>query len=114
MTTLTSRDWDDVTLDHVSPGPWMAHIRARRARRHKCTQPVPATKYETFKSLAKQWQRETWYKSSLPRRISHPAYLKIIGLGADAVPWILDELRDNPDYWFAALEAITREDPARH
>jgi len=59
-----------------------------------------------------QWRSETWYKSSISRRVSHPAYLKIIGLGPKAVPWILQELRQEPDYWFAALEAITRENPS--
>ncbi|MFZ0704531.1 MAG: hypothetical protein WAM71_02925 [Candidatus Korobacteraceae bacterium] len=80
-----------------------------RVRRKPCLKP---TKFDTFKQLVEQWQSETWFKSSLSKRISHPAYLKIIGLGKEALPWILRELRDEPDHWFPALEAITREDHA--
>jgi hypothetical protein len=67
---------------------------------------------EVFSALASQWKKETWFLSSPRRRISHPAYLKVIGLGAPAIPLLIRELRDNPDQWVYALEAITREDPA--
>lgn len=65
-----------------------------------------------FKALVQQWFEETWFVSSTKRRIAHPAYLKIIGLGPVAIPLIINELRVAPDHWFEALEAITREDPA--
>jgi hypothetical protein len=67
-----------------------------------------------FEALASQWKQETWFVSSIKKRISHPAFLKIIGLGAPALPLILEELRREPDYWSYALEAITREDPVPH
>jgi hypothetical protein len=35
--------------------------------------------------------------------------LRIIGLGRQAIPWILQELRQSPDYWFPALEALARD-----
>ena len=38
-------------------------------------------------------------------------YQAVIGMGAAAVPLIIDELRREPDYWFAALMVITGEDP---
>jgi hypothetical protein len=114
MTSSGSRecDMDFVGLDHVRPGPWITAIRESRAQRQQCAQPPMQRKYERFKVLVDQWRHDTWYKSSISRRISHIAYLKIIGLGGEAVPWILKELRDEPDYWFAALEAITEVDPA--
>lgn len=71
--------------------------------------PCPA---ERFKELVKQWKEETWFRSSLKKRISHIAYLKIIGFGKTAIPWILEELQRDPDYWFPALEAITQIDAA--
>jgi hypothetical protein len=40
-----------------------------------------------------------------------PAYQKIIGMGFDAVPFLLRELETNLDMWFWALMAITEEDP---
>jgi hypothetical protein len=41
----------------------------------------------------------------------HPAYLKIIGMGWDAVPFLLQELKNEPDLWFLALRSITDENP---
>jgi hypothetical protein len=41
----------------------------------------------------------------------HPAYREIISMGKPVVPLILAELEERPDYWFAALRAITGEDP---
>jgi hypothetical protein len=38
-------------------------------------------------------------------------YQQIIGMGWEAVPLILEELRREPDQWFWALEAITDENP---
>ena len=66
---------------------------------------------KTFLKLARQWRDETWYISSIKKRVSHPAHLKIIGLGLPAVPLIIKEMRKSPDHWFWSLEAITREDP---
>ena len=66
----------------------------------------------TFHRLADEWRNETWFISSIKKRISHPAHLKIIGLGRPAIPLIIKEMRSSPDHWFFALEAITREDPA--
>jgi hypothetical protein len=38
-------------------------------------------------------------------------YQKIIGMGSEAIPLILEELQRDPDQWFWALEAITDENP---
>jgi hypothetical protein len=67
---------------------------------------------KTFHRLADEWRNETWFISSIKKRISHPAHLKIIGLGRPAIPLIITEMRRSPGHWFWALEAITREDPA--
>ena len=39
------------------------------------------------------------------------SYQKIIGMGMVAVPFLLAELRREPDQWFWALEVITDENP---
>lgn len=67
---------------------------------------------ETFIRLRDRWQSETRHFSSTTRRVLHPAYQAIIGLGPAAVPLLLRELEQNVDSWFWALHAITREDPA--
>ena len=68
---------------------------------------------DTFSSLVAQWQSATTTSSSVAHMSMHPAYQRIIGLGAAAVPLLLEELRDRPDHWFWALHAITGEDPAQ-
>jgi hypothetical protein len=68
---------------------------------------------EVFRELADEWIVETGDSSLIRKRITHPAYFKIIGLGPDAVPLLLRELEQNPDYWFWALHCITRTNPVR-
>jgi len=41
----------------------------------------------------------------------HPAYRKIIQLGAETIPLILRELKRQPDHWFPALSEITGFNP---
>lgn len=93
---------------HHGRGPWDRYMRVLSERRQQCAQPNK-TEFEVFRDHVDQWRRETWHLSSLSRRVSHPAYLKIVGLGVQAIPWILQELRQEPDYWFPALEALARD-----
>ena len=67
---------------------------------------------QTFRTLADTWRKETRATSALKRKILHPAYQQIIGMGPAAVPLILQELSERPDDWMWALNAITHEDPA--
>jgi len=41
----------------------------------------------------------------------HPAYQRIIGMGKDAIPIVLNEMSVRPGHWFWALRAITGENP---
>lgn len=66
---------------------------------------------ERFRSLAQQWRSETQWLSSTTAIAMHPAYQAIIGMGADALPMILDDLRQNSGHWYWALKAISNEDP---
>lgn len=69
-----------------------------------------------FNALASQWKLERGISSSLSKIALCPAYQKIIGLGPDAVPLILQQVKDegdHPDFWFWALESITHENPVR-
>ena len=68
----------------------------------------------TFRALAKAWEAETGMLSSAQKRIMHPAYQRIIGLGPAVMPLILRQLAEQPDHWFWALEAISGEDPSPH
>lgn len=66
---------------------------------------------EEFSRLAEQWKTETLNLSSMAQIVKHPAYQAIIGVGAEALPFILESLRVEADHWFYALHAITGEDP---
>lgn len=62
-------------------------------------------------SLANQWRTDTRWLSSTTEIAMHPAYQEIIGMGSDALPMILEELRADSDQWFWALKAISGVDP---
>lgn len=64
-----------------------------------------------FQDLASVWKGDAGVSSSLTDRFSHPSYRQIIAMGNPAVPFLLSELEREPDWWFAALKAITGADP---
>ncbi len=64
-----------------------------------------------FRDLADRWRRETGHLSSVTQIVLNQSYQQIIGLGSRVIPLLLAELRREPDHWFWALSAITREDP---
>ncbi|MGD0058248.1 MAG: hypothetical protein ABSD58_02410 [Verrucomicrobiia bacterium] len=65
-----------------------------------------------FHSLVSQWERETSFQSSLGVRFTHPAYVRIIGMGRDALPLVFSELSRKPGHWFYALTNIVGKDVA--
>src|SRR5580765_5107750 len=62
-------------------------------------------------ALAREWKAATLYLSSISAKAMHPAYQQIIGMGKEALPLLLGELRQKPDHWFWALQAITGQNP---
>jgi hypothetical protein len=64
-----------------------------------------------------QWKKNRKNTSSFTRDlVSEPNYLRIVGMGPTALPYILSQLRTEaktgePDHWFTALLAITGENP---
>ena len=66
---------------------------------------------ELFHTARKEWLQERPRGADLAGIISHPAYQRIIEMGQDAVPLILQELQNRPDHWFPALHAITGANP---
>ncbi len=62
--------------------------------------------------LAQRWRRATTAHSVLQKKVLHPAYQRIIGLGPAVFPYIFRELQREPAHWFWALNAITGADPA--
>jgi hypothetical protein len=64
-----------------------------------------------FEALSRRWQRDTKHLSLVSKKIIHPAFLRIIGMGEPAIPLILEALRDRPAHWFVALRATANIDP---
>lgn len=69
------------------------------------------TIFERFECLVREWRADTQLISSTTSMILHKAYQEIIGLGPVVIPLLLRELQNKPDYWFAALKALTGVDP---
>jgi hypothetical protein len=75
---------------------------------------LPSQTRGTFERLSERWKSETGLLSNESTIVLHPAYQQIMGLGAPAVPLILDALaREDYSEWFWALRSITREDPVQ-
>jgi hypothetical protein len=66
---------------------------------------------QEFSILAEQWRRDTQHLSQIYKKVMHPAYFRIMGMGERAVPLLLEALRDRPAHWFVALKATTGLDP---
>jgi len=67
-----------------------------------------------FANLVKVWKKATLHNSFIRQKIVHPAYLRIVGMGEKAIPFILQELTERPSAsWFPALEAISGNNAAQ-
>jgi hypothetical protein len=70
-----------------------------------------ASRSSELAELARKWRSETVHFSSVTQKVLHPSYQRIIGHGAAAIPFLLQDLKKKPDHWFWALGAITGENP---
>lgn len=71
------------------------------------------TNTRDFAKLANEWRRDTAVHSSSSIIYGHPAYQKIIAMGKEALPLILDDLSRTADQWFGALREITGTSPVK-
>jgi hypothetical protein len=74
------------------------------------SEPKPSVE-ATFAQHAEKWESETTHISSPAKRIMHPSYQAILGMGEAVVPFMLRDLRDNRHAWFWALSYLTKENP---
>lgn len=73
-----------------------------------------AAQWIKFQRFVQQWRIERGAMSSITEMAMLRPYQNIIGMGEDAIPLIIAELRsegDEPDQWFWALRAITGANP---
>ena len=64
-----------------------------------------------FRRLAGQWRYETGMYSAPRKIIGHPAYRRIIAMGEEAIPLILQDFPNSGGFWHFALKEITGESP---
>ncbi|MEK6289371.1 MAG: hypothetical protein AABO57_26970 [Acidobacteriota bacterium] len=68
---------------------------------------------DEFNALAECWHKETRYWSSATKMAMHPAYQRIISLGEEVIPYILDDLQRTHGHWLWALHILSEfHDPA--
>jgi hypothetical protein len=66
---------------------------------------------QKFANYKTQWLAQAQLLSRQKDMVALLAYLQIIGMGREALPYLLRELEIRPNWWFVALQAITSEDP---
>jgi hypothetical protein len=107
----------DMARPHVGRGyevaEHFAKLIASRSRTSRDFDFVTA-----FREHVAIWKNETGHLSSVTKAIAHPSYLRIIGLSGCSSNHalerlLLSELDHDPDHWFAALVAITGQDPVK-
>ena len=69
--------------------------------------------YSEFLELKEKWKQETIFESSSDKIFSNSNYVKIIDFGAEALPWIIKDLKRNGGFWFFALKKITGFNPIK-
>ena len=87
------------------------HAKSLRERGTWAVSASLKTVEDRFSDLASTWREDRGPHSVMRQLAIHPSYQQIIGLGMEAVPFILAELQRSPDLWFWALSSITGADP---
>jgi hypothetical protein len=64
-----------------------------------------------FARLRDAWIREVAFSNSMAEIISSPPYREVASMGPAVVPFILEDLENEPKPWFSVLREITGEDP---
>lgn len=75
---------------------------------------LTAEQMEQFHKLTREWKRETEIVGNLSKIVMHPSYQRIMAMGRDVIPYILQDLARAPGHWFWALHNLIEEgqDPA--
>jgi hypothetical protein len=76
------------------------------------TDEQPAIK-SVFYNLYEKWEEEIKYQSSTDAIANNPFFNKIVNLGKDVIPYIIEVLRDTPGFLIIALHKITGVNPVK-
>lgn len=69
-----------------------------------------------FKRLSIAWKNDiavSINSSSYNQLLTTSAYVEIIAMGKQALPFIFKEMKNEPDHWFIALNLITSVNPVK-
>ena len=66
---------------------------------------------DRFLDLKSKWKSDTIFSSNSDEIVNNPNYIKIIDLGEDVIPFILEDLQVTNNHWFVALKNLTNVDP---
>ena len=64
-----------------------------------------------FQLLAEKWKEDSKFLAFAKDSVQLPTYQAIIAMGKIALPYILEDMKIQPNHWFTALKAITGENP---
>jgi hypothetical protein len=64
-----------------------------------------------FQLLAEKWKEESKFLNFIKDSVQLPNYQAIIAMGKPVLPYIFEDMQQQPQHWFAALKAITGENP---
>ena len=68
-------------------------------------------KKKQFNLLADKWEADSVHFSYVNR--GHPNYQRIIEMGEEAIPLILERMKTKPGHWFMALNVLTGANPVQ-
>ncbi len=93
--------------------PFAQKIRERRQNvyLHFTDSITTQTSEQEFDVLTATWKNDMRFSSSIHSLMTNPSYLRVIAMGKKAIPLILEDLKQEPDHWFIALNILTGQDP---
>lgn len=101
----------EILMEHLyedtEPTDFQVSDRSRESGVSVVPPSATETSRERFDGLKAQWKQERFGMSRTREMAMLLPYQKIIGMGKDAIPFVIEELRSDPDWWFWALEALT-------
>jgi hypothetical protein len=113
--------WDIEVSTEVSGGLSSTANRIRRIRSCAYNEYLGESVYlghqrndaikHAFEILKTKWLEETAFTSNSYEILNNPHYLRILNLGLEIVPILLDEIQTGNNYWLHALQTITGLNP---
>lgn len=121
--TVSSYETASYPRSYVGGSPFVSRFKEYRppVARKKITivkpstpkRPSTAQMKTRFRALTREWRDAMLFESSPVTMATHPAYQRIIAMGAPVLPLVLDELKHKGGHWFWALRFLADADPVK-